>query len=168
MNKVNKLDYKNWLNLSNSYNLYNNIIDNKLTIKQELFCRTYTLSIEYFGNWTQSYAIAYNIDKNKNWWQKTAKVNASRLLTNANLLKRINYLLSLKINDAFVDKNLAFLIMQKADLRVCLNAIKEYNRLKWRIASRASKSYKKETYSESKIALFEKTLERIRKSEINS
>jgi len=66
-----------------------------------------------------------------------ARASASRLLTNANTLKRINELLEVGIlNDAFVDKQIAFLITQNAELGTKLGAIKEYNALKQRITKK--------------------------------
>ncbi len=56
----------------------------ELNINQEEFCRKY---VEYGGNGTQAYKEVYKCDDD------TAKVNASRLLTNANVKKYIDELL---------------------------------------------------------------------------
>jgi phage terminase small subunit len=57
----------------------------QLTLKQKAFCKAY---IENNGNATEAYIIAYS-SKNKN----TARTNASKLLTNANISKEIKSLL---------------------------------------------------------------------------
>jgi len=102
----------------------------QLNPKQELFCQLYASDKEFFGNGTQSYIEAYNIEPKG---YKTAVVNASKLLTNANILKRINQILELRgLNDQFVDKQLEFLVTQNADLKTKMSAIKEYNVMKAR------------------------------------
>lgn len=108
----------------------------KLNPLQLKFCKLYASDREFFGNGVRSYAKAYNIDLRNKSGYSTARTNASRLLTNANILTEINRLLDLIINEQFVDKQLAFLITQHADLHVKLGAIKEYNNLKQRITQK--------------------------------
>ncbi len=109
----------------------------KLNPKQELFCKLYISDREFFGNGVQAYFEAYRVDKSKISSYKTACANASRLLSNDKVLNRINELLENKeLNDAFVDKQLAFLITQHSDLRIKLGAIREYNKLKQRITEK--------------------------------
>lgn len=104
-----------------------------LNPKQELFCQLYASDREFFGNGTQSYIEAYDLPPSK---YKTAVVNASKLLTKPNILKRINQLLELKgLNDEYVDKQLEMLITQNADFKAKISAIKEYNSLKRRTGS---------------------------------
>ena len=91
---------------------------------------------EFFGNGTQSYLEAFN-KKGRIIKYETARANASRLLTNAIVLERINELMEEAIlNDTFVDKQLGFLISQNADFRAKVSAIKEYNALKKRITQK--------------------------------
>ena len=59
-------------------------MEEELNIKQEEFCRKY---VEFGGNGTQAYKEAYGCE------EETAKANASRLLTNANVKDYINELL---------------------------------------------------------------------------
>jgi len=60
-----------------------------------------------------------------------ARSSASVFLTNPNILNRINEILETGIlNDQFVDKQLAFLVTQNANLSTKLGAIREYNSLK--------------------------------------
>jgi len=107
---------------------------NTINPKRELFCELFASDKEFFGNGTESYIEAFNIDIRKKGAYAGARASASRLLTNANTLKRINELLEVGIlNDAFVDKQIAFLITQNAELGTKLGAIKEYNALKQRI-----------------------------------
>ena len=102
----------------------------KLNPKQELFCKYYSSSEECFGNGVKSYMKAYRTSK-----YDTAKVNATKLLTIANISARISEILESKgLNDEFVDKQLLFLITQHEDLTNKLNGIKEYNRIKGRHA----------------------------------
>ena len=104
----------------------------KLNPKQELFCKLYASEREFFGSGVESYIEAYS-SKKKRVLYKTAVVNASRLLTNANILERISEIMDIMINDIVVDKELAFTIIQKSNLPAKVAAIKEYNILKQRI-----------------------------------
>lgn len=110
--------------------------EKKLTPKQEKFCRLYATEKDYFGNGAQCYIEVYSTKK-KPLSYKAARANASRLLTNDNILARINELMEEAIlNDTFVDKQLGFLIEQHADFSSKLGAIKEYNKLKQRITEK--------------------------------
>lgn len=108
--------------------------EDSLSREQILFCQLYTTR-EFFGNGTQSYIEAYNINTMDPGAYIGAVTSASRLLTKAYIMQYINYLLEdvLGVNDAFVDKQLVFLITQNADLRAKMAAIKEYNILKNRV-----------------------------------
>lgn len=109
----------------------------ELNAKQELFCKLYASYEEFFGNGVQSYIEAYGIDTNRPGAYNGARASASQLLTNPNILKRIDELLEVNgLNDQAVDKELAFVIMQKADLSSKVAAIREYNKLKTRIIDR--------------------------------
>ena len=102
--------------------------DSGLTAKQELFCQAY-VSEDFFCNGVKSYMQAYATDE-----YNTAKVEASKLLTKPNILKRIDELIGdLALNDQFVDKQLAKMILQEEDKKVKVQAIKEYNNLRARI-----------------------------------
>jgi len=105
----------------------------ELNEKQKLFCK-YFVSKDFFGNGVDAYAEAYNIDLSNPKGYNTAKVNASKLLTNTNILLCINHELDESgLNDNFVDKQLLFAITQNADLSSKVKAISEYNKLKQRI-----------------------------------
>lgn len=109
----------------------------KLNPKQEMFCKLYATDREFFANGVQAYIEAYNPDTSKKNWYNTARSNASQLLTNTNILKRINELLEMEgLNDAFVDKQLTLLISQNADFGAKTAAIREYNKLKQRITEK--------------------------------
>lgn len=109
-------------------------ITKKLNPQQELFCQYFASDREFFGNGVQSYAEAYNFDLSKKGAYNVAKVNAHRLLTNANILNRINELFDARgLNDTFVDKQIEKLITQDADFKAKIAAIKEYNALQSRI-----------------------------------
>jgi hypothetical protein len=109
----------------------------KLNERQELFCQLYSSDREFFGNGVQTYIEVYQPKQNRPNWYKTACSDASQLLSNTKVEKRINDLLELRgLNDGFVDKQLEFLITQHMDFRTKLGAIREYNQLKSRIVSK--------------------------------
>lgn len=109
----------------------------KLTPKQEEFCRLYASDREFFGNGTQAYVEAYNINLASEGAYIASAASASRLLKNAKVLERINeYLSEVALNDAHVDKQMAFVITQNADLNAKNQAIKEYNRVKKRVEAK--------------------------------
>lgn len=108
----------------------------KLNPKQELFCELYT-SKEFFGNGVQTYIEVYDPDTTKPNWYKTACASASQLLSNIKVYTRINDLLeSSGLNDQFADKQLLFLMSQHDDKSNKLWAVREYNKLKWRITEK--------------------------------
>lgn len=108
-----------------------------LNDKQELFCQIYTTDKDFFGNGTATYAEAYGLDLSNPKDYNTARANGSRLLMNANILKRIDELLELgTLNDTFVDRQLAKLISQDADFGAKVSAIREYNKLRARIVEK--------------------------------
>ena len=108
-------------------------MERELNEKQELFCKNY-VSKDFFGSGVESYAAAYGLDLTNQKDYNNAKVAASKLLTNSNILSRINEELDAAgLNDNFVDKQLLFAITQNADLSSKVRAIQEYNKLKQRI-----------------------------------
>ncbi len=103
--------------------------NNWLNLKQEQFCKYY---MEEKWNATQAYIRAYSI---KNKW--TAKANASRMLTNANVLNKIWELLNESwLNDFVVDMELLNMIKQDDNLNIKLRWISEYNKLRRRYGDR--------------------------------
>ena len=112
------------------------MVKSKLNERQILFCK-YFVSQDFYGNGVESYAAAYDKDLTKQSEYNTSKVNAHKLLTNANILSRINEeLTDAGLNDNFVDKQLLFAITQSADLNSKVKAITEYNKLKQRITDK--------------------------------
>lgn len=111
----------------------------KLNLRQEKFCEVYcSQDSELFGNGVQAYVVAYEPDQKKPNWYKTACTRASQLLSSIKIIDRINILLEeTGFNDAFVDKQLSFLITQHADFQSKLGAVKEYNKLKGRIIEKS-------------------------------
>jgi len=107
--------------------------------KHEKFCKLFASDEEYFCNGTQSYLKVYSTPK-KPIKYETARANACKLLTNADILQRIDELLEQAVlNDEFVDKQLGKLIAQDADFKAKVAAIKEYNQLKQRVKKRIDK-----------------------------
>ena len=106
-------------------------------IKWEEFCNVYVSETEFFGNGVNSYVEVYKPEKVGNWY-KSAQGSASRLLSKAIIIDRINELLQIQgLNDMAVDKQLAFVIAQYSDLTNKVAAIKEYNKLKQRITDKS-------------------------------
>lgn len=104
-----------------------------LNARQEKFCQLYASREEYFCNGVKSYMEAYSTNGKKVGYM-AAKANAYKLLTNTDILNRIDELLELNgLNNSYVDKQLEKLITQDADFKAKLGAIKEYNELKKRI-----------------------------------
>jgi hypothetical protein len=107
-----------------------------MNAQQEKFCELYASNAEFFGNGTQSYITAYDVKvgQGKGFTSyDTCRYRAHELLTNHNVLKRIDQLLeAAELNDTFVDKQLGFLVAQNAEFRPKLGAIQEYNKLKKR------------------------------------
>jgi phage terminase small subunit len=108
-----------------------------LNEKQELFCK-YFVSKDFYANGVESYAAAYGLDLSNPKNYNTAKVNASKLLTNTNISSYITQMLDdAGLNDNFVDKQLLFVISQHADLNAKMKAIEQYNKLKQRITDKS-------------------------------
>lgn len=121
-----------------------------LNLKQKKFADLYiTPDKEFFGNGVESYVEAYDVDMSKPNWYKSAAASASRLLKNVKVCEYINHKLEVDgLNDEFVDKQLSFLIVQHADFKTKLGAIKEYNALKQRITQRIDHTTKGESLNE--------------------
>ena len=111
-----------------------------LNPKHRKFCELYASDEEFFGNGTQSYIEVYKPKKVGNWYN-SARADASRLLTSANILGYVNQILEMRgLNDTFVDKQLEFLITQHADFKSKLGGIHEYNQLKRRVEAGGNKT----------------------------
>lgn len=116
-------------------------VGEELTLKEELFCRNYASSREFFGNGTRSYMDAYQTED-----ANSASVLASRLLGKVSICQRIATLLTLQgWNDEFVDKQTLFLITQNADLKAKAAGVKIYNEVKKRITQKMELSADKES-----------------------
>jgi hypothetical protein len=105
--------------------------------KRELFCQLYATHRSFFGNGVQAYGEAYDIDLSNPRSYAGARTSAYELLTNPDILSRIDELLELgPLNDTVVDRHLAFVIEQHADMKAKNAAISEYNRVKGRIKTK--------------------------------
>lgn len=110
----------------------------KLTDKQELFCKLFATDKLLFGNGTRAYLEAYPDSS-----PEAARRSASDLLTNPDILKRIDELMDLDgFNDVAVDRQLAVVIAQNADFSSKVAAIREYNKLKARVTEKLDLSSK--------------------------
>lgn len=123
-----------------------------LNPKQELFCKLFATDREFFGNGTQAYIEAYDPPRKSKNWYVAARNSASDLLTKPYILDRINELLEEGgLNDVHVDKQLAFLITQNADMKTKISAIKEYNKLKSRILEKSEVTHKFEEMTDEQL-----------------
>lgn len=105
----------------------------KLNPKQELFCHLFARDGECIGNATKAYVEAYDLtDSHKSW----ARRCASRLLTKADIRRRVAELLDECLDARVVDRELVKTLLQNKDLGAKVSAIKEYNRLKDRASDR--------------------------------
>lgn len=117
-------------------------LENKMSVEEETFCNLWASDREFFGNGTQSYIEAFEVkivkkpdpdsDDNEMTYDMV-RYAAHKLLTKANILKRINEIFEGRgLNDAFVDKQLELVITQNAEFSPKVKAIAEYNKLKKR------------------------------------
>lgn len=108
--------------------------ERKLTPKQEKFCELFASDREFFGNGTQAYIEAYNINLSEKGAYQSAMASASRLLSNVKILARIDkHLEDLALNDQHVEKQLGYWITQKLHPQAAVSAIKEYHVLKGKV-----------------------------------
>lgn len=107
-------------------------IKEKLTPKQELFCKIYATDRDCFGNGVQAYLEVFNTEK-KPVTYKSARVLAYRLLTKVNICNKIRELLDIYISNEVVDKELGQVILQYGDLSSKVAAVREYNKVKSRV-----------------------------------
>tara|TARA_R110002020_G_scaffold122850_1_gene278757 strand:- start:371 stop:754 length:384 start_codon:yes stop_codon:yes gene_type:complete len=99
----------------------------KLTFKQELFCKKY---IEYRGNGTKSYCDAFDKDYNNPKDNALARNQASELIAKPNIVVRIRELLDeTGLNNLFVDNELKHLIWQDDDRNAKAKGIDIYNKI---------------------------------------
>ena len=104
-----------------------------LTAKQEKFCQMFAKDRDCFGNGTQSYLKVFSTKK-KPITYKSARTRAYLLLTKVDITDRIRELIDLYISDEVVDKELGAVIQQWGEIPSKVAAIREYNRVKGRIA----------------------------------
>lgn len=107
-----------------------------LNPKQEFFCQLYATNIEYLGNWTQAYAMAYWKDLDDPKENKASRNWAYENLTKPDILERIRELQNDFLSEEMVDKELSFVALQRADLSSKMRAISEFNKLKKRITEK--------------------------------
>lgn len=109
-----------------------------ITLMNDRFCHYYTSCEEFFGDGTNSYLMAYNLDPNNPKDVANARSSASRLLVDPRILNRIDiYLTEDGFNNGFIDKQLLLVAKQNADFSSKMAAIREYNKLKQRIVDKA-------------------------------
>lgn len=94
-------------------------------IKWELFAQEYVKPGEWFLNGGHAYSVVYGLDYEKD--NNTCRVNASKLLTNTNIMDRIMMFLSeAGLNDATVANRLKEILLQKDDRGAALKAADLY------------------------------------------
>ena len=133
----------------------------KLNPKEELFCQLFATDRDCFGNGVWAYIKAYSTKKKKIPYN-SAKVFAHRLLTKDNLTARIRELIDIYISDEVVDRELGQVILQYNDLSAKIAAIREYNRVRGRLAPQKIKLIdENEDLTDEQIS---EEIERLRKS----
>jgi len=107
----------------------------KLTPKHELFCQLYSKDRDCFGNGTQAYLKTTKTLNEKAPTYKTARTMAYNLLTNRDIMARVRELVDIYISNEVVDKELGSVILQSGDLGAKVQGIREYNKVKGRLAA---------------------------------
>lgn len=74
--------------------------------------------------------------------QNTCRAEASRLLTEPNILARCNFLMDQLISDKVVDRELAYVIQQRDDLSSKTSAITHYDKKRGRLIERREDTVK--------------------------
>lgn len=143
-------------------------IENQISVEEEKFCQLWASDREFFGNGTQSYIEAFDVvivrkvDKNSDENEMTyemVRYSAHKLLTKANILKRINEIFESRgLNDEFVDKQLEVVITQNAEFSPKVKAIAEYNKLKKRTTLQVEHTHSFAKYDEMTDEELEKAL----------
>lgn len=127
----------------------------ELSDADKYFCELYASDVEFFGNGVQSYIKAYKPNLLVPGEYKRVKDKARDLLAKPVFLAYVNHVMELgRLNDAFVDSQHAFLIVQNQDYNVKLGAIKHYDLKKGRI----TKKFKIDKYDHGKVTDEEKEL----------
>ena len=94
-------------------------------LKWEAFCQEYVKPGEWFLNGSHAYSVVYGLDYEKD--NDTCRVNASKLLTNTNIMDRIMVFLSEGgLNDATVANRLREILLQQDDKNASLKAMDLY------------------------------------------
>lgn len=105
-----------------------------LSPNEKYFCELFASDQEFFGNGTRAYIKAFNVNLKIPGAYEVAGQQAYRLLKTFEILAYINHVMEVgDLNDAFVDKQHAFLLIQNADLKTKMQAIKHYDVKKGRI-----------------------------------
>lgn len=98
------------------------------------FCELYATDRDFFANGVQCYIKAFDVNLAIKGAYDKARFRARDLLTNPHILGYINHIMELgELNDSFVDRQHAMLIIQNGDMGVKMNAIKHYDVKKGRI-----------------------------------
>lgn len=136
------------------------LLEGRLSPQEEEFCQLFVSPSEFYGNGTQSYIEAFQVEIVNGTNQKydvdgrlldetkkkmtlaSVRTAASALLTKPHILSRIHELLEDGgFNDQHADKTLQFLMTQRADLRVALGAVEAYNKLMSRIQEKMTMTH---------------------------
>jgi len=109
----------------------------ELSPNERHFCELFASDREFFGNGTQSYIEAFDVNLKIPGAYDMASARAYQLLRSLQILAYIDHLMELgELNDTFVDKQHAMLIVQSGDLKTKMQAIKHYDIKKGRIIKR--------------------------------
>ena len=123
--------------------LFSSSVSEKINLepsgKEKKFCHYFAVpeingkKNPYFGKPEIAFQEATGLDD-----LKACKKEANELLKEEYILRYLKKIIKVQeLNDLNVDKELAFLVGQYADLPTKLGAIREYNKLKGRVAEKA-------------------------------
>lgn len=110
----------------------------RLQPKIEMFCNYYAgIGQETFGNGTTSYMQAYNKPGRRySTNYESSRAAAAKLLANPSVLKRVDEILKSYNNNETVDKERAWIIVQRENPIAKIMAIKSYDDLVGRITKK--------------------------------
>jgi len=110
----------------------------ELTARQKRFCVYYATDPECVGNATEAYMRVYGLPPES---RRVASANASRLLTKANISTYANTLVERFLENINADREMAFVIAQRTDLRAKVAAYAALMKVRGRTGPPSSKEF---------------------------
>jgi hypothetical protein len=112
-------------------------------LRREKFCQLYASDREFFGNGTQSYIEAYDVDVIKTpKLYFSAGQQAYELLKDHEILNRVNEILQWDDNNAHMDKQIWFAATQNSDMKAKVSALELHAKLHNRITEKVEHTHR--------------------------